>query len=88
VIDCCDRNIIDWRFSTSGSAKVATAALEDAFRARKIQFGVKNNLAIHSDNGLVFGSKEFTKVARGFNLSQEFITPYTPEQNGMRERFF
>lgn len=88
VIDCCDRNIVGWRFSSSGSAKVATAALEDGLRARKIKYGAKNNLALRSDNGLVFGSKEFTKVTRGFNLSQEFITPYTPEQNGMIERFF
>ncbi len=27
-------------------------------------------------------------VARRYGLGQEYITPYTPEQNGMIERFF
>lgn len=80
VIDCCDGNIVGWRFSSSGSAKIATAALEDALRSRKIKLG--------GNNGLVFGSKEFTKLSKGYNLNQEFITPYTPEQNGIIERFF
>ena len=47
--------------------------------------------AAHSrilDNGLVFGAKPFVKVVRRYGLDQEYITPYTPEQNGMIERFF
>src|SRR5262249_6035349 len=46
---------------------------------------------VHSrilDNGLVFGAKPFVKVERRYGLDQEYITPYTPEQNGMIERFF
>ncbi|MCR9144959.1 MAG: integrase core domain-containing protein [bacterium] len=43
---------------------------------------------LRSDNGLVFGAKAFTRVARRYRLEQEYITPYTPEQNGMIERFF
>jgi putative transposase len=27
-------------------------------------------------------------VCRDYRLRQEFITPYTPEQNGLVERFF
>ena len=40
------------------------------------------------DNGLVFGAKVFVKVARRYRVQQEYITPYTPQQNGMIERFF
>ena len=47
-----------------------------------------NELTVRSDNGLVFGSKAFTRVSRRFNVTQHYITPYTPEQNGMIERFF
>ena len=47
-----------------------------------------NDLTIRSDNGLIFGSKAFTGVARRYKVSQEYITPYTLEQNGMIERFF
>ena len=88
IIDCCDRTVTGWRFSTSGSSDIATAALEDALRSRGLKPGLENDLVIRSDNGLVFGSKKFCKVVREYNLTQEFITPYTPEQNGMIERFF
>jgi putative transposase len=38
---------------------------------------------------LVFGAKPFVTVVRRFGLEQEYITPfYTPEQNGIIERFF
>jgi putative transposase len=36
----------------------------------------------------VFGAKVFVAVARRYGLDQEYITPYSPEQNGMIERFF
>ena len=41
-----------------------------------------------SDNGLIFQSRRFRAACRDYRLRQEFITPYTPEQNGLIERFF
>ena len=32
--------------------------------------------------------KVFVKGVKRYGLDQEYITPYTPEQNGMIERFF
>jgi putative transposase len=100
IIGTYDRTIVGWRLSDSGSAVVATGAVEDTFRARGIDPD-NNDLTIRSDNGLIFGSKAFTGAARRYNVSQEYITPYTlaayrrneersvnPEQNGMIERFF
>ncbi len=43
---------------------------------------------LRSDNGKVFTSKRFMGRCKQYGLSQEFITPYTPQQNGMIERFF
>ncbi len=43
---------------------------------------------VRSDNGLIFQSRRFQAACRDYRLSQEFITPYTPEQNGIIERFF
>ena len=40
------------------------------------------------DNGLIFTARRFRAACRDYRLAQEFITPYTPEQNGMIERFF
>lgn len=84
VIDCCDRQIVGWRVSRSGKADVATAALEDALIRRRPLPGLR----VRSDNGLVFASKVFTQKVRSAGLKQEYITPYTPEQNGLIERWF
>jgi putative transposase len=84
VIDCCDRMLIGWRVSQSGKADIAGAALEDALIRRQPSAG----LTLRSDNGLVFGAEAFQKVVRSAGLRQQYITPYTPEQNGMIERWF
>ena len=80
IIDCCDRSIVGWRLSRSGIAKIAAGALEDGLRARWISKG-SPELMLRSDNGLVFGSKVFVEVVKRYGLDQEYITPYTPEQN-------
>lgn len=41
---------------------------------------------LRSDNGLVFTSRDHTRLVRGYGLRQEFITPHCPQQNGMVER--
>jgi putative transposase len=35
---------------------------------------------------LVFASCSFTALVRSYGLRQEFITPHSPEQNGLVER--
>ena len=87
IIDCYDRTIVGWRLARSGIAGVAAAALEEALRGRRIDL-TSPPLVLRSDNGLVFGAKVFVAVARRHRLTQEYITPYTPQQNGMIERFF
>jgi putative transposase len=89
VIDCCDREIIGWRLSRSGKAHIAEAALEDALITR---FGpgpqAPKDLVLRSDNGLIFLATSYRTTVREYGLKQEFITPYTPEQNGIIERVF
>jgi len=41
---------------------------------------------LRHDNGLVFGSKLYRVTAKDYGLTQEFVTPYTPEENGLCER--
>lgn len=89
VIDCADREVIGWRFAFRGRAREAEEALEDACIRR---FGGRiprsHSLTLRSDNGLVFMAKHFRQTTKRYGIQQEFITPYTPEQNGMVERFF
>src|SRR6516162_7789340 len=70
----------------NGEDEAAAGALEDALRDRGIDS--TTNLSLRSDNGLVFGAKGFVRVTRRYSVGQEYITPYSPEQNGMIERFF
>src|SRR5687768_753190 len=73
--------------SRSGKARTAEAALEQALIARFGTLGrVPCLFLLRSDNGLVFTSRSYTALVRSYGLRQEFITPHSPEQNGMIER--
>jgi putative transposase len=89
VIDCHDREITGFEFALRGRAKEAERALEEACLAR---FGTLRpdgpTPVVRSDHGLILQSRRFRAACRDYRLRQEFITPYTPEQNGIVERFF
>ena len=89
VIDCHDRELIGFEFALRGRAKEAERALEQACIAR---FGTLRPVGptpvLRSDNALIFQSRRFRAACRDYRLRQEFVTPYTPEQNGLIERFF
>lgn len=90
VIDCHDREIVGLHVSKRGRAQDAEQALEEACLLR---YGLvfpqgETRPMLRSDNGKVFTSKHFTACCKQYGLSQEFIRPYTPQQNGMIERFF
>lgn len=88
VIDCCTREILGHALELTGKAKTAERALEEALLAR---FGTLRSapvdMKLRHDNGLVFGSRRYRAVVKDYGLTQEYITPYTPQQNGLCERF-
>jgi len=87
--DCLDREIVGYEFARRGRAKGAERATEEACLAR---FGTLRptgaSPVIRSDNGLIYQCRRFRAAWRDYRLRQEFMTPYTPEQYGMIERFF
>ena len=89
VIDCHDREMVGWEFALRGRAQEAERALEMACLAR---FGTLRPTGetpvLRNDNGLVFLSRRFREACTFYRLDQQYITPYTPEQNGLIERFF
>jgi putative transposase len=88
VIDCHDRAVIGSEFARRSRAKEAERAVEAACLAR---FGTLRPVGapvLRSDNGRIFQRRRFRQACRDYRRQQEFITPYTPEQNGMIERFF
>ncbi|MEN1928112.1 integrase core domain-containing protein [Luteimonas sp. MJ250] len=87
VIDCYTRQLLGWHLSRSGKASTATAALDQALIARFGTLGrVQTPFLLRSDNGLVFTSRDYTRLVRSYGLKQEFITPHCPQQNGMVEQ--
>lgn len=87
VMDCHTRQLLGWHLSRSGKASTAASALEQALISRYGSLGrVPTPFLLRSDNGLVFTSRNYTRLVRGYGLRQEFITPHCPQQNGMVER--
>jgi putative transposase len=87
VMDCHTRQLLGWHLSRSGKAATAASALEQALINRYGTLGrVPTPFLLRSDNGLVFTSRNYTRLVRSYGLRQEFITPHCPQQNGMVER--
>ena len=86
LIDC--HEVTGYEFALRGRAKDAERALEETCLAR---FGTVrpegSTPVIRSDHGLIFQSRRFRAACRAYRLRPEFITPYTPEQNGLVEPF-
>ena len=88
VIDCCSREVLGHALETTARAKTAERALEEALLARFGALGqTPKGLILRHDNGLVFGSRQFRQIVSEYGIVQEYITPYTPQQNGLCERF-
>jgi putative transposase len=89
VIDYHDREIVGYEFALRGRAKKGGAGAGSSLPEAVRDFvAVGQTPVIRSDNGLIFQSRRFREECRFYRLKQEYITPYTPEQNGMIERFF
>jgi putative transposase len=61
--------------------------MEQVLIARRGSQGrVPEPFLLSSDNGRVFTSRHYTRLVRSYGIKQEFITPHSPQQNGMVER--
>jgi putative transposase len=88
VIDCCTREVLGHALEPTGKAKTAERALEEALLLRfGTLYSASKSMKLRHDNGLVFGSRQYRAVVTDYGLTQEYITPYTPQQNGLCERF-
>ena len=93
VIDCYNREMIGYEFALRGRANEAERAGHPlGERACLARFGTLRPSGelpiIRSDHGVILQSRRFRAACRLYRLQQECITPYTPEQNGVIERWF
>ncbi len=69
VIDCYTRQILGWHLSRSAKATTAESALEQALINRYGTLGrVTTPFLLRSDNGLVFTSRSYTRLVRGYGV--------------------
>jgi putative transposase len=88
VVDCCTREVLGWELSDCWRARTAERAMEAALIHRfGYARGAPPGLILRHDNGLVFGSRGYVATVKDCGLTQEYITPYTPQENGLCERF-
>jgi len=87
AIDYSTRQLLRLHLSRTGKASTASAALEQALLTR---FGALGRLPeaflLRSDNGLVFPSRDYTRLVRSYGLKQKFIAPHCLQKHGMVER--
>lgn len=88
VLDCCDREAIDWAASTGGYDK---ATVQDVMSgAAEKRFGDKvpeQSIQWLTDNGSAYRAHETRQFARELNLEPCTTAVSSPQSNGMAERF-
>jgi putative transposase len=60
---------------------------DDLIRRFRLSKEKAHRVVLRGDNGLIFTSKRYMKLVGKYGLEPEYITPYSPEQNGVTERF-
>jgi len=75
-----------WSWLTKGDEVFLVSENESIYIPLGTLGKVGQSFLLRSDNGLVFTSRSYTALVKSYGLQQEFITPYTPQQNGLVER--
>ncbi|MCI0409229.1 MAG: IS3 family transposase, partial [Acidobacteria bacterium] len=89
VLDAGSRECVGARFARQGRAVEAVDALEQGIVQRYGSLRqVPAGLRLRHDNGSIFLARLFVGTAQQLTITQEFIPRYSPEYNGVIERFF
>lgn len=86
IIDCCDRNIITWKFSKHIQASDIELLVQYAISKR---FDGKNaqGLEFLHDNGPEYIEKKLKAQLKEWNINNCNTPTYSPQSNGMSEAF-
>jgi putative transposase len=89
VLDGGSRECVGARFARQGRAIEAIDALEQGVIRRYGSLtAAPEGLRLRHDNGSIFLARLFVGTAQQLAITQEFIPRYSPEYNGVIERFF
>lgn len=90
VIDHFNSEVLGWHVSKYGDR---FEALEPLRHAVKLEYGryeanIAASLKLRMDNGSVYTSGTFEDELKFLGIEASFTMPYSPESNGIAERFF
>ncbi|MCA9814407.1 MAG: IS3 family transposase [Cyanobacteriota/Melainabacteria group bacterium] len=90
VIDHFNSEVLGWHVSKYGDR---FEALEPLRQAVKVEYGryeanIATSLKLRMDNGSVYTSGTFEDELEFLGIEASFTMPYSPESNGIAERYF
>lgn len=84
IIDLFSRKVIAHRISHSISTRLVTTTFRTAYAER----GTPKDLTFHSDRGVQYTSKSFSKILQQRGTKQSFSATARPHDNAVAEAFF
>lgn len=87
ILDAYSRKVIGYCLSVNIDTDLVVTALEMAIRERGI-IDAKNKLIHHSDKGVQYSSKTYTKKLKSVGIRISMSGTGKPWENGMAESFF
>ena len=84
VMDLCGRKVLSWRVGNDMTTSLVTDTVRDAVTKEKVTDG----LALHSDQGSQYTSKEYFDLTQLYHITPSMSSPGCPYDNAAMENFF
>ena len=84
VMDLCGRKVLSWRVGNDMTTTLVTNTVRDAVTKEKVTDG----LALHSDQGSQYTSKEYFDLTQLYHITPSMSSPGCPYDNAAMENFF
>ena len=84
VMDLCGRKVLSWRVGNDMTTTLVTDTVREALTKEKVTDG----LALHSDQGSQYASKEYFDLIQLYHITPSMSSPGCPYDNAAMENFF
>ena len=84
VMDLCGRKVLSWRVGNDMTTTLVTDTVRDAVTKEKVTDG----LALHSDQGSQYTSKEYFDLTQLYHITPSMSSPGCPYDTAAMENFF
>lgn len=88
VMDLCGKMVLAYRIGTDMTSSLVTDTIRDAMNFVRQKGMVTDGLALHSDQGSQYTSKDYFDLNLLYHISPSMSTPGCPFDNASMENFF